>query len=487
MTDVKLFIGAPSEDEGLSAALQGALDRDASVRIWHQGTFEANYGTLESLLAAIEEYDFACFLAPPVDKVESRGTVHDATRDNIIFEYGLFLGRLGRDRVFLIHPRDTPLELPSDLKGVNPLTYKPIDDDNLAAAVLEPPAQKVREHIKRLGHRQQKPQRRHSPVLESRTIDRVANVCDSAIYYARRRYGYKDDIRQLVLAGKVIPSLYYYATEEGAEFWLKMSSNPQYRFKSNSMRLIREVAKGVAEAVRDSVNGDGSVDLVSLGSGDGQKDRLLLTALGEKVPSLTYYPLDISDALIADCIKNIPSSYAGIKTKAIIGDFIDLEVLRSVYEDRPSPNIFSVLGNTFGNTDEAQIIEALQKSMFPGDFLLIEINCDIKEVGSTNSFLENEDTLRYACIPLEMIDQKIDLTKVIVREEERSVFSCAKSSATLYGEIALDGKEITEVPLAFDHRYPLDGFERELADNLDVEIMLTKQYGNAAVVLAKKT
>jgi Histidine-specific methyltransferase, SAM-dependent/Predicted nucleotide-binding protein containing TIR-like domain len=486
MTDVKLFIGAPSEDEGLSAALQGALDRDASVRIWHQGTFEANHGTLESLLAAIDEYDFACFLTPPVDKIESRGDIHVATRDNIIFEYGLFLGRLGRCRVFLIHPRDTPLDLPSDLKGVTHLTYKPVDADNPAAAVLGPLAQEIREYIKNVGHRRQEVQRRYTPVLEPGTVDRVANVSDAAIYYARHRYGYKEDIRQLVLAEKVIPSLYYYATEDGAEFWIKMSSNPHYRFKSNSMRLIKQVAQGVAEAIRDSVNGDGSVDLISLGSGDGQKDRLLLTALRGVIPSLTYYPLDISDALIADCIKNIQSGYAGMKTKAIIGDFIDLQVLRSVYEDRPSPNIFSILGNTFGNTDEAQIIEALQNSMYSGDFVLIEINCDVGEVGSTNSFLENEDTLRYACIPLEMIDQEIDLTKVIVRKEDLSVFSCAKSSATLYGEIALDGKEIKEVPLAFDHRYPLDEFKQELADNLDVEIMLTKQYGNAAVVLAKR-
>jgi hypothetical protein len=491
MSDARVFIGSPSEDAGLGSALQGRLESCASVRVWNQGVFEANRGSLESLLSAVDEYDFACFLAPPVDKVESRESAHYATRDNIIFEYGLFLGRLGPDRVFLIHPRGTSLSLPSDLKGVTHLTYKPVDEENPPPAVLGPTAQVIEERIKSHGKRQREVHRRYSPVLERGTVDRVASVSDAAVYYARRRYGYKDDIRQLVLGGKVIPSLYYYATEDGAEFWIEMSSNPHYRFKSNSSRLIRKVAKNVAETIRASAAGDGSVDLISLGSGDGQKDRVLLTELIEaEIPSITYYPLDISDALIVECIRNVHGSafdYAGMKTKAIIGNFIDLQVLRSVYEDRPSPNIFSVLGNTFGNTDEAQILEALQNSMYPGDFALIEINCDVEEVGSTRSFLANEATLRYSCIPLEMIGQEIDLKNVTVREEDLSVFPCARSSATLYGEIALEGKVITEVPLAYDHRYPLDEFNRELADNLEVEILLAEQYGNAAVVLAKKT
>ncbi|MGH2855216.1 MAG: TIR domain-containing protein [Solirubrobacteraceae bacterium] len=194
MSDAKVFIGAPTEDGGLAVALQGLLEKCSSVRVWHQGDFEANRGTLESLLIAIDAYDFACFLAPPVDIVESRNTTHEATRDNIIFEYGLFLGRLGPDRVFLIYPRDTDLTLPSDLKGVNHLSYKPVDADNPASAVLGPPAQKVEEHIKELGSKQPIIHRRYSPVLERGSVDRVAGLSDAALYYSRRRYGYKDDI-----------------------------------------------------------------------------------------------------------------------------------------------------------------------------------------------------------------------------------------------------------------------------------------------------
>jgi hypothetical protein len=326
-------------------------------------------------------------------------------------------------------------------------------------------------------------------VLGRGSVDRVAGVSDAAVYFSRHRYGYKDDIRQFVLKNEVIPSLYYYATEVGAEFWLNMSSNPRYRFKSNSNRLIKQVAPSVAQTIRDHIDDDSSLDIISLGSGDGQKDRVLLTELNKKISEIVYYPLDISDTLIVECIKNVHDGafdYAGMKTKAIIGDFIDLQVLRSVYEDRPSPNVFSVLGNTFGNTDEAQIVEALQNSMYPGDFILIEINCDTSEIGSTRSFVTNEATLRYSCIPLEMLGVDIDIGEVTVREEDLSIFQCARSSATIYGEIEVDKKPVPEVPLAYNHRYPIDDFGKEFAENLAVEILLAERYGNAAVLLAKK-
>lgn len=410
MTDVpnvRVFIGAPADDNGLAVALQRLLERTAAVHVWNQGTFEPNKGNLENLLEAIDSYDFACFLAPGIDKITKQGAEYIATRDNIIFEYGLFLGRLGPDRVFLIRPRDDDLTLPSDLTGVTHLDYKPLDADNPPNVVLAPAAQVVQEKIAEGGVRVNHTSRRYSPVLEHDMVDSVAGLSDAALYFLRSRYGYKDEIRQLILNGKVIPSLYYYATEEGAEFWLNMLSDQRYRFKNNSIRLLKRVAEQIAEAVIQNAPADHAVDLVSLGSGDGRKDRVLLKGFSKVGPiSLTYYPLDISDALLVECVRHIHGQshdYADVRTRAIIADFLNLDVLRSVYEDRGSPNLFSILGNTFGNTDEPGIMLALQESMYEGDFVLIEINTDVDEVGAAKSFLTDDVTLRYSCIPIEMI------------------------------------------------------------------------------------
>ena len=49
---------------------------------------------------------------------ESRGKPWPVPRDNVIFELGLFMGRLGKERAILMEPRDEDVKLPSDLAGV---------------------------------------------------------------------------------------------------------------------------------------------------------------------------------------------------------------------------------------------------------------------------------------------------------------------------------------------------------------------------------
>ena len=45
-------------------------------------------------------------------------------RDNVIFELGLLMGALGRERVFILKPRNVDIRIPSDLLGVTWLDYK---------------------------------------------------------------------------------------------------------------------------------------------------------------------------------------------------------------------------------------------------------------------------------------------------------------------------------------------------------------------------
>ena len=125
--------------EGVSIAysIQEELEFDAEVTVWPQDIFRARSTAMESLQSALLRFDFAVFVVSPDDHLSSRGREWEAPRDNVIFELGLFIGRLGRERVFFVVPRNALLmHLPSDLLGVTALSFDPTRSDGNIRASL---------------------------------------------------------------------------------------------------------------------------------------------------------------------------------------------------------------------------------------------------------------------------------------------------------------------------------------------------------------
>jgi hypothetical protein len=125
----KLFIGSSVEGLEFARALQRNLAYDAHVRVWDQGIFRAGNYTLEALLKALSDNDFGAFIFLPEDISIIRGVRGPVVRDNLIFELGLFIGRLGRARAFFLKPQGSELHLPTDLKGINACEFD-IEDPN---------------------------------------------------------------------------------------------------------------------------------------------------------------------------------------------------------------------------------------------------------------------------------------------------------------------------------------------------------------------
>jgi hypothetical protein len=147
-----LFIGSSTEGLEVARALQLELDRDAEVEIWSQGVFGLSEGSLSSLVAAVNRFDFAVLVLTADDLTVSRGVEHQAPRDNVLFELGLFMGGLGVDRTFIVFDRSGPPWLPSDLAGVTSATYEPHSTGNLQAA-LGAGASLIRRTMESLGPR----------------------------------------------------------------------------------------------------------------------------------------------------------------------------------------------------------------------------------------------------------------------------------------------------------------------------------------------
>lgn len=148
----KLFIISSTEALEVAHEIQSQLQRDVFSTVWDQGVFFAGGYPLEALEKAVSESDFAVAIAQPDDILETRGAKYSTLRDNVLFELGIFLGRLTRHRAILVHPRVTGLKLPSDLHGLTLVSYDPGKPGELAAR-LGPACHEIRKLVKNLGVR----------------------------------------------------------------------------------------------------------------------------------------------------------------------------------------------------------------------------------------------------------------------------------------------------------------------------------------------
>jgi len=147
-----LFIGSSSEGLKFAKAAQQLLDVGCEATIWSQGVFGLGYGTLENLVAAVSQYDFALLILTTDDLTQSRDITAPAPRDNVLFELGLFMGGLGRDRTFILYDRTSSIKLPSDLSGIAMLTFEMHSNGNLRSS-LGAAIGAIEERIAQLGGR----------------------------------------------------------------------------------------------------------------------------------------------------------------------------------------------------------------------------------------------------------------------------------------------------------------------------------------------
>jgi CRP/FNR family cyclic AMP-dependent transcriptional regulator len=148
----KLFIISSSEAKAIAYGVRAGLEHDVFSKVWDDGVFFAGGYPLEALELQVAESDFAVAIAEADDIVDSRGKRTPTVRDNVLFELGLFIGKLTRYRTILVHPKVKDLKLPSDLQGLTLASYEQGDDATLATR-LKPVCDQIRTLVKKLGVR----------------------------------------------------------------------------------------------------------------------------------------------------------------------------------------------------------------------------------------------------------------------------------------------------------------------------------------------
>ncbi|MBI5214610.1 MAG: nucleotide-binding protein [Ignavibacteriae bacterium] len=132
----KVFIGSSKQSIHISdAVLENLKYENIEPVPWYIGEFTGGFiSNLESLITTLNKVKYAIFILTNEQNHDAMGAEYYSLRDNIIFELGFFISKLGKDNVFMIKPDNMHINLPSDLKGYDPYNF-PHQYSNIAVAI----------------------------------------------------------------------------------------------------------------------------------------------------------------------------------------------------------------------------------------------------------------------------------------------------------------------------------------------------------------
>lgn len=149
MAQSVVFLASSTEGAAVAGVvrdhLANTLGSAVVLKPW-QREFDLSVTYIESLEKVAAEADFAVLVVTPDDVTVSRAHKKSSPRDNVVFELGLFMGALGRDRCLIVRDEGADLKLPSDLLGVHSASFRKAGNDELKASLV-PACLAVGEHI----------------------------------------------------------------------------------------------------------------------------------------------------------------------------------------------------------------------------------------------------------------------------------------------------------------------------------------------------
>lgn len=151
----RITVASSSEQIKVARKIATALEetKEWTVHVWDE-LFNFSNSYIESLEDELELADFAVVVLTGNDAANVRKKAVVLPRDNVIFELGLFIGRLGRSRCFFFVDAESGTQIASDLSGVKPVRFYPnAFAANPGKPSLKTQANRVKKQLRELGVR----------------------------------------------------------------------------------------------------------------------------------------------------------------------------------------------------------------------------------------------------------------------------------------------------------------------------------------------
>ena len=269
--------------------------------------------------------------------------------------------------------------------------------------------------------------------------------------------------------------------------WLALCSDGAYRNFVRSRTLIAQSAKELARHAQP-----GALQVLSLGSGQGDKDLILLQAFVERGLETSYLAVDASQALLEMACRGALD--AGIPARGVKADFTRADHLAALAPGRETPpRVVLLLGNTLGAFDPIAEARELRALLRPGDLLVVD--GEIYAGEGTVAGYDNPLNRRFAWAPLNAVgigDTDGDIVFEDVADDRlpglRSLckhFRARRDAAALMGGETLAISAGERLEMNHSYKYAAETFLRVLDQaGLDVKWRGTSDDGRFQMVLA---
>ncbi len=356
MKGQQVFIGSSNERKALANKIAIELGNlNLSVLPWwDKRAFRPGDITLSRLIQLANLCEAAVLVFGGDDKVwfrpgpasTGRKNLKLAVRDNVLLEYGLFVGLAGIHHTVIV--AQYGVKLPSDLNGVTVIYFSQKDTMNSIA-------DKVRDYFSSL-------------LLDN--LER-SKFSDSTMAI---RTDWQLQIHRLQ-DSQSTPSAWnpanLYKGMEGALAWSEVEKDPAYSNRTQTNLNGQQIAALVGNQAISTI--------VSLGPGIGTVDAELIANL--KVKKLQeYVPVDVNHFLLTASAENVASKNPWVECKhGILCDFDQNTsfIGQIISKHCPGPRLFLMAGGTFGNSrrTEKSLLGSLYQIMNVGDIFVFDLFC----------------------------------------------------------------------------------------------------------------
>ncbi len=169
---------------------------------------------------------------------------------------------------------------------------------------------------------------------------------------------------------KRVPPKYLY-DERGSELFQKICDTEEYY----PTRCESEILMTYSSQIAAIAKSHGVLKIVELGAGDGRKTKILLKELLKVLPSIDYYPIDISDSALKDLLSRFEVFFPNLNCKGISAEYF--QGLRWLSSESSDPKLVLLLGGNLGNFDWNQslvFLRTLWNSLNHGDRVLLGLD-----------------------------------------------------------------------------------------------------------------